>query len=544
MDRPATRVLLVEDDEDDYLLTRDLLRDIKGNQFQLEWVPDYGAALEMMGRNGHDVYLLDYRLGRQNGLDLLREALNQGCRGPIILLTGQGEREVDLEAMKSGAADFLVKGQIDASLLERSIRHAIERTQDREALRQLHNDLERRVQERTAALEASNRALQAEIAERKRAEERLREADRRKDEYLAMLAHELRNPLAPLRNSLHLLKMSQGDPQTVGKAQGIMERQVQHLTRMVDDLLDASRLTRGKVTLRSERLDLGRLARQAGEDHQATFEQVGLTFTVAVPETPVWVRGDATRLVQVLDNLLQNAAKFTGRGGQVTVRVEAVEEERQARLIVRDTGVGIEPELLPRLFEAFAQGDRTLDRSQGGLGLGLTVVKGLIDLHGGAIRATSAGRGRGAEFAVQLPLVPEPAALAGMPTTASPGRERLRVLVVEDNCDSADSLRMLLELFGYEVAVAYSGPAGVTTATEWRPDVILCDLGLPGLDGYGVAGELRRHPATAMAHMIAVTGYGQEEDRARSKAAGFDQHLTKPVDPDVLVRVLKAPFTN
>jgi CheY-like chemotaxis protein len=321
----------------------------------------------------------------------------------------------------------------------------------------------------------------------------------------------------------------------------MMERQVGHLTRIVDDLLDASRLTRGGLALRTERLDLARLARVTVEDYHAAFAAAGLTTVVDVPEVPVWMQGDPTRLTQVLGKLLQNAIKFTPRGGTVSVRLAADAGRGEAVLTVRDSGDGIDPALLPRLFEPLTQADRSLDRSKGGLGLGLALVKGLVVLHGGEVRAASDGPGRGAEFTVRLPMQPEPAAITGMPADAARPHNKLRVLVVEDNRDAAESLRLLLELYGYEVAVAYTGPAGVETAREWRPDAVLCDIGLPGLDGYGVVRALRRDPSTAAARVIAVTGYGSDEDRERSHEAGFDAHLTKPADPAALQELLTTP---
>jgi signal transduction histidine kinase/CheY-like chemotaxis protein len=362
--------------------------------------------------------------------------------------------------------------------------------------------------------------------------EALVESNRRKDQFLAMLAHELRNPLTPLRNGLHILKMPEADTAMCERARAMMERQVRNLTRMIDDLLEVSRLTRGKIALRKSRLDLGRVAREAAEDHRPAFEKGGVGLEVRTPETPTWVEGDATRLAQILDNLLSNALKFTDRGGAVTVSVAGGPEE--ASLSVRDTGQGIPAELLPRLFDVFAQAEQTLERGQGGLGLGLTLVKGLAGLHGGAVEAHSAGPGRGADFIVRLPARPEPAALSRQPEAPPPAPRRLRILVVEDNRDAAESLRILLSLQGHEVKVADSGPAGVRAAADLRPDVVLCDIGLPGMDGYTVAGELRRNPETAGARMIAVTGYGAEDDRRRSREAGFDLHLTKPVDPDTL----------
>jgi CheY-like chemotaxis protein/two-component sensor histidine kinase len=302
--------------------------------------------------------------------------------------------------------------------------------------------------------------------------------------------------------------------------------------------LDVSRITRGKVQLRPARLDLVQLVRTTAEDRRPTLEQAGLRLVVEAPLTPVWVQGDATRLAQILINLLDNAAKFTDGNRSVTVSVAADPGRGQAVFAVRDEGVGIEPAMLPHVFDVFAQADRSLERSRGGLGLGLAIVKGLAELHGGEVRATSAGLGKGAEFSVRLPLEAEPAALAEPSAEAAPAAESRRVLVVEDNRDAAESLRLLLELQGHVVAVAHSGPEGVTEALRWRPDVVLCDIGLPGLDGYGVAGALRRDAATAKARLIALTGYGREEDRSKARAAGFDEHLVKPAAPEELQRLL------
>ncbi len=392
-----------------------------------------------------------------------------------------------------------------------------ERKRAEDALRRAHDELEAKVAERTRELMEANA--------------RLAEAARRKDEFLAMLAHELRNPLAPVLTGLHILGLSETDQQAITQARGMIERQIRHLTRLVDDLVDVSRITRGTVPVRRERLDLAHLVHTAAEDRRPTIAQAGMQLVVEVPATPVWIAGDATRLVQVLNNLLDNAVKFRNGGDRVTVRLTVDAGAGEAVLDVQDRGVGIEPELFPRLFDTFAQADRSLDRARGGLGLGLSLVKGLVELHGGRVEATSEGPGRGAAFTVRLPLNEEPAALSGTPAAPPAISEPLRILVVEDNRDTADSLRMLLELLGHEVAVAYTGPDGVQKAREFRPDVVLCDIGLPGLDGYAVAGELRRDPATAGAHLIAITGYGREEDRQRSRQAGFDHHLTKPVDP-------------
>jgi PAS domain S-box-containing protein len=407
-------------------------------------------------------------------------------------------------------------------------RDLTERKKAEDALRRFHEELEQRVRDRTADLAAANEAL--------------KEADRRKDEFLAMLAHELRNPLAPIRTGLQVLSLPHADRTATDKVREMMVRQIQHMGRIVDDLLDVSRIQQRKVTLRRERLDLARLVRTAVEDHRPAFDAGGVRLTVDTPADPVWVHGDQTRLTQVVGNLLHNALKFTDEGGTVSVRV--TDGAGRATIRVTDSGVGIEPDMLARLFEPFAQADRSLARSNGGLGLGLALVKGLTDLHGGTVRATSAGPGHGAEFVIELPVRAESTPLPPPAPSPVADRGRLRVLVVEDNKDAADSLQVLLELFGYTVEVAYNGTAGVAAAQTFAPDVILCDIGLPGLDGYKLAAQLRQNPATAQARLIALTGYGTDEDRRRSQEAGFDAHLTKPADPAALRALLNRGGRN
>jgi PAS domain S-box-containing protein len=426
------------------------------------------------------------------------------------------------------------------------------------------------------------------ITDRKRLEEDLRarvaELDRaaqEKDTFLAMLAHELRNPLAASSNALHVLGEPGVPERTRERATEVLARQIRHQTRLVDDLLDVSRITRGLVELHCERLDLVHLAREAGEDHRFPLERAGLTLTLDLPGEPVYVLGDPTRLGQVLGNLLSNAAKFTEAGGKVTVTVRVPSNSNSnsnskafqlpssssssssmgqpaptALISVRDTGIGIDPAMLPRVFDTFAQADRSLDRTRGGLGLGLALVKGLVELHGGQVEVASPGPGQGSEFTVRLPLAEyrgsdgvvesRSGAVADQHSTTpslhhSPlGRPpHLRVLLVEDNRDVAETLRDILKLEGYEVAIAETGPAGVAIGQQFRPHVVLCDIGLPGMDGYAVAAALRQSPETAAARLIAVTGYGQEEDRSRSLEAGFEAHLTKPLNLKELKALLR-----
>jgi len=313
------------------------------------------------------------------------------------------------------------------------------------------------------------------------------------------------------------------------------------MTHLVDQLLDVSRISRGKIELHRQRLDLTGLVDRTCEDHRHVLEAAQVSLTVELPDAPLWVDGDPTRLRQALGNLLQNAAKFTDPGGHVTVRVGLNPEANMARVEVSDTGIGIPPELLPRLFEPFVQADRSLDRARGGLGLGLALVKGVTELHGGRVYVRSEGSGSGTTLAFELPA--QLPSVGGDEVAAPPGSRAgtLRVLIIEDNRDAASTLRDLLELLGHQAEVAHSGPTGVGMARRLRPDVVLCDLGLPGMDGYAVAAALRQDPVVAASRLIAVSGYGQEEDLQRSAEAGFDAHLTKPVDVGLLQQLLNRP---
>jgi two-component system CheB/CheR fusion protein len=386
-------------------------------------------------------------------------------------------------------------------------------------------------------LKEAEAALRKAVAERELAEDALRDADRRKDEFLAVLSHELRNPLAPIRNSLHILDHAAADTGAAHQAHDILTRQVAHLARLVDDLLDVTRIARGKLQVERRPLDLAELTRRTADDHKSLFPARGVTLDVALPDAPVWIEGDATRLAQVIGNLLHNAAKFTSGGDSVRLSLEAL--DGHAVLRVRDTGVGIDAAMIPRLFQPFTQVDATIDRRLGGLGLGLALVKGLVESHGGTVTLSSEGTGHGTELLVRLPLVKEPALPEVVPTAP---REACRVLVIEDNLDAAESLRLVLELEGHEVAVAHDGTLGVEQARAQRPDVILCDIGLPGMDGYAVATALRREPKLRNTFLVALTGYARPEDQRRAADAGFDAHLTKPATVEGILEVMsRAP---
>jgi CheY-like chemotaxis protein len=360
------------------------------------------------------------------------------------------------------------------------------------------------------------------------------EAERHKvTTVLHMLAHELRTPLAPLLHSLRIVRLTR-DPVHREQALAVMDRQVRHLAQLLDALLETSQVATGRIQLHRERLDLARLLGTAAEDYRPILEEAGLLLEVEVPQTPVWVLGDATRLVQILTCLLDNAVRFRGGGQTVTVRVEPDPQRHDAVLRVSDHGIGFDAGLLPRLWDLFAQAEQGLPRPRGGLGLGLALVRSLAELHGGKVEARSAGLGFGAEFSVRLPLQPEPAALEGPPPAPRPGEKALRILIIEDNRDAALSLQMLLTLLGHQVWVAYTGTEGVSMAERLLPDVVISDIGLPGLDGWEVARALRRNRATAGVKLIALTGYGRDEDRRHAAEVGFDAFLTKPADPDLL----------
>jgi PAS domain S-box-containing protein len=363
----------------------------------------------------------------------------------------------------------------------------------------------------------------------------LAEADRRKDEFLAVLSHELRNPLTPIRNSLFVLEQPESDPEQNGRALAIIARQVSHLAHLVDDLLDVTRITQGKIRLQRKRLDLVDVVCRTVEDHRSLLEE--REVIVEMPKRAVWIDGDPTRLAQIVGNLLHNAAKFTPARGRVAVSL--TEDEGDAVLEVADTGVGVDSDTLARMFEPFAQADRSLDRSRGGLGLGLALVKGIVGLHGGRAVAHSDGPGRGARFVIRLPLddrnAPAPRSLA----SDEARKIARRVLIIEDNVDAADSLADTLVLSGHVVAVAYDGATGLDKARELKPQVILCDIGLPGgIDGYDVARTLRLDPSMASVFLVALTGYVRPEDQQRAREAGFDAHVAKPPDLDSLRRLV------
>jgi PAS domain S-box-containing protein len=372
------------------------------------------------------------------------------------------------------------------------------------------------------------------VTQQKRAEEERREADRRKDEFLAMLAHELRNPLSSISNAVQLFGRA-GAEADLPWAKDVVHRQVRHLARLIDDLLDVSRISRGKIALRLEPVDLAPILADAVETVRPLLEERSHELSLSIASGGLRLVADAARLEQVLVNLLANAAKYTEAGGKIAL--SARREGGEVVVVVRDTGIGIAPELLPRIFELFVQGDRSAARSEGGLGIGLTLVQKLVQMHGGDVTAASEGPGAGSAFTVRLPALDQPGPRAPAPRAPLAGsvRRRARVLVVDDNADNARGLELFLQLLGDDVRVAFDGASAVEAARAHRPEIVLLDIGLPGMDGYEVVRRLRAEEFGKDALIIAVSGYGQPDDLRRSREAGFDHHLVKPIDFDALM---------
>jgi signal transduction histidine kinase len=467
------------------------------------------AARRLLAERGPDLVLLDVKLPDTSGRVLAAEIKSNPQTAQVVVLQTSASH-VDtahrVASLEAGADGYLVE-PIEPEELVAHVRALLR--------------MRKAEHERQAALEA------------------LQEADRRKDEFLAMLAHELRNPLAPIRNAVEILRISE-DRAVRERAREMVGRQVQHLARLVDDLLDVSRITQRKIALKPTVVALAALIASAVEIARPVMDAQQHAFELDLPPEPLWIRVDAVRMAQAIGNLLHNAAKFTPRQGRL--RLSARPDGPVLRIRVEDNGVGLTPDTLASAFDLFTQGDRSLDRSQGGLGIGLSLVRGLVELHGGEVSAASDGPGKGSVFTITLPMdrvgARAPAADGPAPALARQGGRR--ILVVEDNADAAESMLLLLRGIGHEVVVVTDGSEAIGVARSLKPEVILLDIGLPGMDGFQLAAALRALPETSHARLIAVSGYGQDKDRERSAQAGFDLHLVKPVDPRRLVEAITA----
>ena len=465
-------------------------------------------AVALLRSRNPELVLLDVRLPDMDGRELAAAIKADPSLSRIVVLQTSAshvESKHRIAALDAGADGYLIE-PIEAEELVANVRALLR--------------MRRAERERQVALEA------------------LQQADRRKDEFLAMLAHELRNPLAPIRNAVEILRLSPDRP-VRERARELIGRQVMHLARLVDDLLDVSRITQQKIVLQRAVVNLSTVLDSAIELAAPLVAERGQDFRMTRPEGDIWIRADGVRLAQVVGNLLHNASKFTPRSG--VVRLDVARSDGTLRIVVADNGEGIVADFLPAVFDLFSQGDHTLARSGGGLGIGLSLVKGLVELHGGRVSAQSGGAGEGSRFIIEIPLAglevaaPAPPAAASAPCA---GPAKRRVLVVEDNLDAAEAMSILLRQLGHAVATVNDGREALAAARAFRPDVILLDIGLPGMDGYELARRFRELPETNAAKVIAVTGYGQESDRERTRASGFDMHLVKPVDPEKLSLVL------
>jgi len=567
--------ILLVDDQPARLMSYDAILSVLGQN--LVHARSGTEALARLMEGDYAAILLDINMPGMDGFETAA-LIHQHPRfekTPIIFVTAVHVTDLDrLKGYELGAVDY-VYVPVVPEILRGKVQVLVELYRQRRELERLNKSLA----EANAALQAekarelealnatlaqanaelaqANRTLQAEIAERVKAQEALEAADRRKDDFLAMLSHELRNPLAAIQGSIELMQRKSIDDVELQWARDVVARQNRHLTRLIEDLLDVSRITRGNLNLQKEPVEIREVAQLAVETARPLIEARRHQLTVALPELPLHVEGDPVRLTQVISNLLTNAAKYTDEGGRIDLLVERESGEGAGQRVVirvKDNGRGIAPDDIPRLFEPSTHEERLNSGAHGGLGIGLIVVRGLVEMHGGVVEACSDGPDRGSIFSVKLPLLPVEALTFTVapaptrevtPTTAvAPGsgaeteQAPLRILVVDDNQDSAISMTLLLELQGHEVHVAHAGPAALRVASDKRPDVILLDIGMPGMNGYEVAKQLRAQHEFADTLLVAITGYGRASDVKQTQSAGFDYHLVKPVDYEKLQAVL------
>nr|PZN69161.1 MAG: hybrid sensor histidine kinase/response regulator [Pseudomonadota bacterium] len=552
-------ILLVDDQPARLLSYRSILEELGQN---LVCVHSGAEALSCLMHTDFALILLDVSMPGMDGFETAA-MIHEHPRfesTPIIFVTGVHDTEFDrLKGYKLGAVDYvsipvvpeILRGKVsvlielhckrrDLEAANRSLAEANRALAEANANLELEKArelevLNRDLQASNRDLARSNQALQAQVAERNRAERALKEADRRKDEFLAILAHELRNPLAALSASARLLGMQPQKPEFAAMASSSIQRQVTHMARLLDDLLDVSRISHGVMQLQRDRVDLADVVRSAAEMVRPQLEAKQQVLNTLLPDAPAPVLADAVRMIQVLANLLSNSVKYSPEGGRIEMQL--IVGEQEVSVAVRDQGAGIEPSRLEQVFDMFYQ----VSKAQGGLGIGLALVRGLVELHGGRVKALSGGVGQGSEFVLTLPRIQDDLALAAQPgddgddACAGP----MRVLVADDNRDNALSWAILVEGMGHDVAVAYDGLSAVQTAALMRPQVLLLDIGMPHLDGYEVARRIRATDWGREAFLVAVTGWGQARDRAQAREAGFDEHYTKPLDPEQLEGLLR-----
>jgi two-component system, sensor histidine kinase len=556
------RILLLDDEPDDRtLIIRELARAYP--ELHAEEIPGPAELEGALEAGNFDLVVTDYRLMWTDGLAVLRAVKFRYPDLPVIMFTATGSQEIAVEAMKAGLDDYVIKAAAHYIRLPVAVRSALKQAEDREAIRE--------AERLRGELEAELRQKVADLAE----------ANRRKDEFLAMLSHELRNPLAAITTAAHILTQLPEKDHQATRLSGTIKRQSRHLARLIEDLLDAARITHGQIELRPEWMDLRAVVEGAAEAARLLAQAGGQQLTVSLPSEPLGLHADPARIEQVVANLLHNAVKYTQHGGHIWLFVEVegdglrVEGREPASpstlnpqpstvtIRVRDTGRGIEPEKLPQIFDPFVQGEQCLARSDGGLGIGLTLVRHLVERHGGQVEAHSAGLGHGSEFTVRLPvrgpgaggqglgigggaessppvwgaMVQRTASGGGSVSSPTPDPRPptpTRVLVVEDNRDAGETLADILDLWGYDARVATDGAAALELARSYRPDVVLLDIGLPQLDGYEVARRIRQDEGLAGICLVALTGYDRDQDRRQAREAGFDHHLAKPVEPEAL----------
>jgi signal transduction histidine kinase len=520
-------------------------------------------ALERLMKDEFALVLLDVSMPGMDGFETAAMIHDHPRfeRTPIIFVTGVHITEFDrLKGYKLGAVDY-VSIPIVPEILRSKVAVLVELHLQRLKLQELNETLEkanvalqaektreleivnRDLQAANAELAHANMALQAEVAERMRAEVALKDADRRKDEFLAILAHELRNPLAPIRNAVEIMSRIAVDNPQVQWSRDVIDRQSTHLTRLVDDLLDISRITRGVIKLAKEPVSIGTVVARAVETLQPVIAEHKHTLTIDGVDDALVVVGDTTRLTQVLGNLLNNAAKYTNPGGEIALRVRR--EDDWVELSVTDNGIGIPQESVSKLFHLFSRLKGTDDRTPGGLGIGLALVRTLVEMHEGDVSVVSEGENRGSEFRVRLPLA-KSATVTAMPRVAIEQPQivrRRRILIADDNQDALDTLALLLQVDGHEVLKTTDGGAALSAASQWKPDVAFLDIGMPVLDGYAAARGIRKEAWGRDIVLIALSGWGQREDMARSREAGFDLHLVKPVSADAIAKVLNTDFS-